>query len=181
MWKDFLQASFQCLPYGWMPSGCWFGMQEVYPRLPVCKRTDGSIPWGWQPWRMWDTPGWRCLQQAGLPSKSPVVSSCVEPLPPQHIALSNTSASRCYKWTPYRRRHIFLSFSFDSFLCGSTINFMQPPRSELSSIIDNPCQLIPRCCVFQMRSLPCSFPSRSSVNCCTLLSTFVNPVHEMAK
>ena len=57
----------------------------------------------------------------------------------------------------------------------------KPPRSELSSIIDNPCQLIPRCHVLQMRSLPCSFPSRSSVNRCPLLSTFVNPVHEMAK
>ena len=57
----------------------------------------------------------------------------------------------------------------------------KPPRSELSSIIDTHCQLIPRCHVLQMRSLPCSFPSRSSVNCCTLLSTFVNPVYEMAK
>ena len=57
----------------------------------------------------------------------------------------------------------------------------KPPRSELSSIIDTHCQLIPRCNVLQMRSLPCSFPSRSSVNRCPLLSTFVNPVHKMAK
>ena len=57
----------------------------------------------------------------------------------------------------------------------------KPPRSELSSIIDTHCQLIPQCHVFQMRSHPCSFPSRSSVNRCPLLSTFVNPVHEMAK
>ena len=57
----------------------------------------------------------------------------------------------------------------------------KPPRSELSSIIDYLCQLFPRCRVLQMRSLPCSFLSPSSVNCCTLLSTFVNHVHEMAK
>ena len=123
--KDYLQASSQCLPCERMPFGCWFVMQAVYPRLPICKHTDVNIPWGWQPWRMWDTPGWRCLLQAGQPSKSPVISSCVEPLPPQHNALSNTSASRCYKWTPFRRRHIFLSFSFDAILCGFTINFMQ--------------------------------------------------------
>ena len=46
-------------------------------------------------------------------------------LPPRHNVPNNTSASRCYKWTPYRRRHIFLSFSFDSFLCGFTIYFLQ--------------------------------------------------------
>ena len=52
-------------------------------------------------------------------------SSCAEPLPPRRIVLNNTSASRCYKWTPFRRRRIFLFFSFDSFLCGFTINFLQ--------------------------------------------------------
>ena len=123
--KDCMQASSRCLSCGWMTFGCWFGMLVASPRLPTCKRTDESIPWWWLPWRMWDTPGLRCLWLAGLPSKSPAVSSCAEPLPPRHSVLNNTSANRCCKWIPCRRRYIFLSFSFDSFLCGFTIIFMQ--------------------------------------------------------
>jgi hypothetical protein len=48
-------------------------------------------------------------------------------------------------------------YSYSPFLNRAVL--VVPPRSELSSIIDNPSQLIPRCHVLQMRSLPCFFPS----------------------
>jgi hypothetical protein len=55
---------------------------------------------------------------------------------------------------------------------------MAKSRDEYLTTLRN---AIPRCHALQMRPLPCTFPSRSSVNRCTLLSTFVNSVHEMEK
>ena len=123
--KDCQQASSRCLPCGRMPSGCWFVMQEVSPRLPICKRIDGSIPWGWQLGeceilQAGDVYNWLdSLQKVLLPLLA--LSLCRLGTLFWAIPLQTAVANKLLS-----AKGTFSCLShLTPFLCGFTINFMQ--------------------------------------------------------